>query len=82
MYIPGILPRVVIWNETAKQVTLNIGNSWMLEIEVHEVSKKPARISKRRIERDNLYWKRLGSVDEGESIICGLGWMARMRCDI
>jgi len=54
----------------------------MLEIEVHEVSKKPARISKRRIERDNLYWKRLGSVDEGESIICGLGWMARMRCDI
>ena len=32
--------------ETAKQVILDIGNSWMLEIEIYRVGKGPTKISK------------------------------------
>jgi len=27
------------------------------------------------MERCDLYWKRLGSADKKEEIICGLGWI-------
>ena len=34
------------------------------------------------MKRDNLYQKRLESTDKGESIICGLRWIAKMEYDI
>jgi len=33
------------------------------------------------MERDDLYWKRLESIDERVSIICGLEWMAGIECN-
>ena len=44
-------------------------------MEFHEVGKNLAKISKIRIERCNLYWKRLESIDEREGIIYRLGWI-------
>ena len=41
--------------ETTKQVILDTGNSWILEMKVYKVGKEPAKISERGIEKDNLY---------------------------
>jgi len=54
----------------------------MSGIEVHGVWQGTSEDIQGRIKRSNLYWKRLGSVDEEESIICRLGQITRMECDI
>ena len=84
VYILGILSilRIVIWNRTAKQVTLNTSNPWMSGIEVHGVWQGTSEDIQGRMERSNLYQKRLGSVDEKESIICRLEQMTRIECNI
>ena len=45
VYILDILPRVVIWNGTAKWVTLDPSNSQILGIEVYGIGKELARTS-------------------------------------
>jgi len=46
-----------------------------------EFGKGLARISEQKMERGNLYQKRLGSMNKRVSIICGLGQMARTECN-
>jgi len=54
----------------------------MSGIEVHGVWQETSEDIQGRMEKSNLYWKRLESVDEEESIICRLEQVTRMKSDI
>jgi len=68
--------------KTAKQVILNTSNPWILGMEVYRVWQRTSKDIQGKIERSNLYQKRLESTDKGESIICELEQIARIWCNI